>query len=211
LYFYKINQIEVPSLVGDVIPEYTASLEEYREKVISKYTKDLAKAGATTPILNVDWINSRGITFRYDRHAIEIRLLDEQECIKSDVAVSCYIRAALRGMLSSEDRPRLLPHGLLVEDLNSIIEKGLASRVQHPEGPTARSVCEYFYRLAFKHALDEEKLYLPIVKRRIDEGNLSEIISRKVKQKAQKTDMHEAIFSEYSNLVRSLRDNTPYF
>jgi hypothetical protein len=59
--------------------------------------------------------------------------------------------------------------------------------------------------------LDEEKLYLPIVKRRIDEGNLSEIISRKVKQKAQKTDMHEAIFSEYSNLVRSLRDNTPYF
>jgi gamma-glutamyl:cysteine ligase YbdK (ATP-grasp superfamily) len=211
MYFYKINQVEVPSLVGDVIPEYTDSLEAYREKVISRYSKDLARAGATEPILNVDWINSRGITFRYDRHAIEIRILDEQECVKSDVAVSCYIRAALRGLLSGEEKSHLLPHELLVKDFNSIIKEGLSAMVQHPEGPTARSVCEYFYRVACKNAMDEEKLYLPLVKRRIDEGNLSETISRKVKLKVQRTDIHEAIFEVYSTLVRSLTDNTPYF
>lgn len=210
MYFYKTNQMEVPSLVGDVIPEYTDSLEAYREKVIGGYSRDLARAGATKPILNVDWVNSRGITFRYDRHAIEIRILDEQECVKSDVAVSCYIRAALRGLLDDEEKPHLLPHELLVNDFNSTIKDGLSAKVQHPKGPTARSVCEYFYRLACRYALDEEKPYLPLVKRRIDEGNLSETISRKVKLRAQKTDMHEAIVGVYSNLVRSLADNTPY-
>jgi predicted CopG family antitoxin len=49
------------------------------------------------------------------------------------------------------------------------------------------------------------------MKRRIDEGSLSEVISRKVKQRAQNTDLHEAILGVYLNLVSSLRDNTPYF
>jgi gamma-glutamyl:cysteine ligase YbdK (ATP-grasp superfamily) len=211
MHFYKINQIEVPSLVGDVIPDYTDSLEAYREKVIGRYSSDLARAGATKPILNVDWVNSRGITFRYDRHAIEIRILDEQECVKSDVAVSCYIRAALRGLLSDKEESHLLSHELLVKDLNSVIKEGLSAKVQHPQGPTARSVCEHLYRLACKYALDEEKPYLPLIRRRIDEGNLSEIISREVKARTQKTDMHEAIVGVYTNLVRSLTDNTPYF
>jgi gamma-glutamyl:cysteine ligase YbdK (ATP-grasp superfamily) len=211
MYFYKTNQVEVPSLVGDVIPEYTDSLEAYREKVIRRYSSDLARAGATKPILDADWVNSRGITFRYDRHAIEIRVLDEQECVKSDVAVSCYIRAALRGLLNDEVESQLLPHELLVKDFESVIKKGLSAKVQHPEGPTARSVCEYLYRLACQHALDEEKPYLPLVKRRIDEGNLSEVISKRVSQRTQKTDMHEAIVGVYTSLVRSLADNTPYF
>jgi hypothetical protein len=211
MYFYKLNQKEIPSLVGDVIPEYTSSLEEYRKNVIGKYSAELAKAKADKSIQNVDWINSRGITFRYDRHAIEIRILDEQECIKSDVAISCYIRAALRGLLRDRDEVNLLPHELLVKDFNSVIKLGLNAKVLHPKGPTARAVCDYLYSLACDNALDEEKPYLIIMKRRIDEGSLSEVISRKVKQRTQKTDLHEAILGVYLNLVSSLRDNTPYF
>jgi gamma-glutamyl:cysteine ligase YbdK (ATP-grasp superfamily) len=211
MHFYKLNQKEIPSLVGDVIPEYTNSLEEYRKDVIGKYSEELARAEADKCIQNVDWINSRGITFRYDRHAIEIRILDEQECIKSDVAISCYIRAALRGLLSDIDEARFLPHELLVKDFNSVIKFGLNAKVQHPKGHTARAVCEYLYRVASDNALDEEKSYLSIMKRRIDEGNLSETIATRVKQKAQKTDLHEAILGVYLNLVRSLRNNTPFF
>jgi hypothetical protein len=92
-----------------------------------------------------------------------------------------------------------------------VIKFGLNAKVQHPKGHTARAVCDYLYRLACDNALDEEKPYLIIMKRRIDEGSLSEVISRKVKQRAQKTDLHEAILGVYLNLVSSLRDNTPYF
>jgi hypothetical protein len=127
------------------------------------------------------------------------------------VAVSCYIRATLRGLLAEAERLQLLPHELLVRDFNSVIKCGLYAKVNHPKGPTARSVCEEFYRIACEYALDEEKPYLPIVKRRIDEGNLSEITSSRVKQKAQKTEMHEAILDVYADLIQSLTSNEPYF
>ena len=38
LWFYKTNQSEVPSIAGDVVPEYVASFNQYRENVIGKYS-----------------------------------------------------------------------------------------------------------------------------------------------------------------------------
>ena len=211
LYFYRNNQNEIPSLVGDVIPEYVTSTKEYVETIIGRYSKELARANADKCIINVEWINSRGIVFRFDRRAIEIRLMDEQECIKSDVAVSCLIRAAMRGLLEDTCQTQLLPHELLVRDFNSVMENGLDAMVRHPKGPTGRDVCRYLLQVASNSATDDEKAYLPIVKRRIDEGNLSQVIARNVKQKSQKTDMREAIIGTYLSLVKSLKENKPYF
>jgi gamma-glutamyl:cysteine ligase YbdK (ATP-grasp superfamily) len=211
LYFYRNNQNEIPSLVGDVIPEYVASTDEYVETVIGGYSRDLAQADADKCITNVEWINSRGIVFRFDRHAIEIRLMDEQECIKSDVAVTCLIRAAMRGLLERAEQSHLLPHDLLVKDFNSVMKNGLDAKVRHPKGPTGRDVCRYLLQVASNSAIDDEKAYLPLVKRRIEEGNLSQILARNVKQKSQKAGMHEAIIGTYLSLVKSLKENKPYF
>ena len=37
LQFYKVNQNEVPSITGDVIPEYVSSLSQYKRDVIDRY------------------------------------------------------------------------------------------------------------------------------------------------------------------------------
>ncbi|WXG44367.1 MAG: glutamate-cysteine ligase family protein [Promethearchaeati archaeon SRVP18_Atabeyarchaeia-1] len=211
LHFYKKNQIEIPTLVGDVIPEYVNSTDEYVETVIGRYSRDLARANASKCIINVEWINSRGIVFRFDRHAIEIRVIDEQDCIKSDVAVSCLIRAAMRGLLRDDDKLQLPPHEMLVKDFNSVMRHGLDAKVQHPKGSTSRDVCRYLFQLASNNALDEEKAYLPIVRRRIEECNLSQAIARNVERGSQKVGMHEAILKTYLDLVKSLRENKPYF
>lgn len=211
LYFYRNNQNEIPSLVGDVIPDYVSTTEEYVETVIGRYSNELARANAEKCITNVEWINSRGIVFRFDRHAIEIRLIDEQECIRSDVAISCLVRAAMRGLLREENQAQLLPHELLVKDFNSVVKRGLDAKVQHPKGPTSRDVCRYLLELASNNALDEEKAYLVTVRRRIEEGNLSETIAKNVKRKSQKAGIHEAIVTTYLDLVRSLEENKPYF
>ncbi|MEM4713498.1 MAG: glutamate-cysteine ligase family protein, partial [Candidatus Bathyarchaeia archaeon] len=96
LYFYMENQKEIPSVTGKVVPEYVQSFKQYRREVIGRYSADLTKLGAHRCILNKDWVNSRGVIFRFERKALEIRVMDEQECIKSDVALSCFIRARLR-------------------------------------------------------------------------------------------------------------------
>jgi len=208
LWFYKTNQVEVPSIVGDVIPEYVASFNQYKEEVIGKYSQDLAKAGAGKTLLFKEWVNSRGVIFRFDRAALEIRVLDEQECIKSDVALSCFIRAALRGLMMQQ--AEFLSHDILVSDFNSVVSEGLDGMVLHPEGKTARQVCHYLFKLACESADEDEKKYLWLIKRRIDDGNLSELIRERVTRKAQKTDFLEAVRSVYSTLIKCLADNQPY-
>jgi gamma-glutamyl:cysteine ligase YbdK (ATP-grasp superfamily) len=209
LKFYMSNQVEVPSVTGDVIPEYVSSFSEYRTKIIEHYTSDMAHAGADQLILHKDWVNSRGAVLRFDRRAIEIRVMDEQECIKSDVAASCFTRALVRGLLKEE--AELYPHEMLVKDFNSIVAHGLNARTLHPHGGTARQVCQHFLRIASDNALEEEKEYMSIMQKRIESGSLSELIREGVEKKAQKTDLEEAIVSVYSKLIRSLVNNEPYF
>jgi gamma-glutamyl:cysteine ligase YbdK (ATP-grasp superfamily) len=209
LHFYMLNQKEVPSVAGDVVPEYVGSLNEYEGRIIGKYSRDLLVAGAGELLLGKDWVNSRGAIFRFDRRAVEVRVMDEQECVKSDVALSCFIRSALRGLM--KEKTELLPHELLVKDFNSTITRGLAAKVHNPQGHTAREVCSYFCRVALDNAEDEEKKYLSIVKKRIEGENLAETIRRRVQLRAQKTDLKEAIVGVYSRLIKCLVDNEPYF
>jgi gamma-glutamyl:cysteine ligase YbdK (ATP-grasp superfamily) len=209
LHFYMLNQKEVPSVAGDVVPEYVGSFNEYRDKIIGKYSRDLSAAGASKLLLGKDWVNSRGAIFRFDRRAVEVRVMDEQECVKSDVALSCFIRSALRGLM--REKTELSPHELLVKDFNATIADGLKAKVHNPHGHTSREVCSHFYRVALDNAEDEEKKYLSVVKKRIEGENLSETIRRHVQLRTQKTDLKEAFVSVYSKLIKCLNDNEPYF
>ncbi len=208
LKFYKANQKEVPSITGDVIPEYAASLNQYKRDVIGRYSRDLAGAGADKTLLNREWVNSRGVIFRFDRCALEVRVMDEQECIKSDVALSCFVRAAVRGMVASN--AGVLPHEVLVKNFNVIIKDGLNAEVSSPNGKTARQVCQHYLKIASEHAEEDEKNYLWLVEKRIEEGSLSELIRTRVLRRASKTDFHQAIIDVYSTLIRCLADNQPY-
>jgi gamma-glutamyl:cysteine ligase YbdK (ATP-grasp superfamily) len=200
---------EIPSMSGDVVPEHISSIRQFQTEVVNRYSQDLANAGAGKEILYKEWTNLRSVIFRFNREAIEIKIMDEQECIKSDVALSCFIRATIRGLLAEENE--LPPHHLLVSDYNSIVKNGLSAKVLHSHGETARQVCQHFLGLASKYADENEKKYLWIVKRRIEEGNLSELIRNRVTTKAQKTTFAEAILNVYLKLVECLSRNEPYF
>lgn len=209
LYFYKKAQKVVPSVAGDVVPEYVSSFEDYRKKVIERYSVELAKAGADSCLLYKEWVNSRGVILRSDRRALEIRVMDEQECVRSDVALSAFIRALLRGLMN--DGVQLLPRRILVHDFNSVIKFGLSAEVHHPIGPFARDVCQHLLRTALSYATEEEKEYLPLVQKRVECGSLSESIRKRVGVRAQKASLKEAVIDVYSALSDCLIRNDPFF
>jgi len=208
LFFYEINQKEVPSIAGDIIPEYVNSFEEYKKITVERYSQDLMRMSAPRCIMHKEWLNSRGAVIRSDRKAIEIRVMDEQECIKSDVALSCFMRSLLRSFI--RDEKTYLPNNILTEDFKAVIRDGLDAKVQHPRGDTARNVCRYFYKLAWESASSEEKEYLGIVGKRIDEGNLSNLILRDVAAKSKRKDFREAIQTVYSSMIKNLVENKVY-
>jgi len=206
LHFYSTNQLEVPSITGSLIPEYINSLAEYNKSTVQQYSQDLTKLKAPRCLINKEWLNSRGAVIRPSRRAVEIRVLDEQESVKSDVALSCYIRAMLRGILADSEFPYVV-HEVLVHDFKNVMRKGLDAKVQHPSGKTARQVCRHLLDLASKNATSEEKEYLPIITQRIQNGNLSNIILKRVTHRTQKTNFEEAIVSVYSKLADCLEKN----
>ncbi len=208
LKFYAENQIEISSVTGSVIPESTSSFCQYKNEVIDRYSSDLAVAGAGKPIVGREWVNSRGVILRFDRKAVEIRVMDEQECIKSDVALSCFVRALAKGLM--KEKTEHLPYELLVRDYNSIVRAGLKATVLHPHGRIAREVHKHFLKIAWENATEEEKKYLPILEKKMERGNVSEIIRERLQSKSQKTDLAEAIINIYSGLKKNLMDNIPY-
>ncbi|UCD73432.1 MAG: hypothetical protein JSW01_01960 [Candidatus Bathyarchaeota archaeon] len=134
--------------------------------------------------------------------------MDEQECIKADVALSCFLRALLRGLL--EDPELNPPHTSLIQDFKTIVKYGMNAETRHPQGSTAQDVCRHLYRVAEINADEEEKRYLWIVKKRIEEGPLSYLITRDVERRRQETSLEEAIFKVYSNLAEKLQKNQIY-
>ncbi len=208
LHFYSLNQKEIPSITGDVIPEYVESFEEYHINVISRYSGDLRSANAPACLLNKEWMNSRGAVFRFDRSAIEIRVMDEQECVKVDVAFSCFIRCVLRAWLA--DEVNLCPHEELVRDLWSIVANGLRAKVSHPNASTARDVCFGFLETAEAAGTAEERGYLDIVERRIREGSLADLILRDLLGSVGIRNFDNAVFEIYTRLAKCLHDNIPY-
>ena len=209
LQFYKANQKQIPSVAGEVIPEYVDSFSQYKRDVIGRYSQDLARAGASKTLLFREWVNSRGVIFRFDRRALEVRVMDEQECVKSDVALSCFIRAALRGLIAK--KAELLPHDVLTKDFSEVVKNGLNAKVENPSGKTARQVCEHYFNLALDYAEEDEKRYMWIIKKRLEGGSLSELIRDRVLTRAKKTDFHQAVINVYLTLIKCLSDNEPYF
>jgi gamma-glutamyl:cysteine ligase YbdK (ATP-grasp superfamily) len=209
LFYYQQSQVRIPSLLGHIVPETVSSFHEYRQKIISRYSRDLAAHGAPQFMLHREWLNSRGAIFRFDRHAIEIRIMDEQECIRADVAMSCFLRACLRGLFNQQSLNTPRQH--LIQDFHAVMQQGLKARVLHQHGPTAKHVCRMLLHIATNHATREEKQYLSSVKRRIEEGNLADLLRRDIEKKAQKTTMHEAILTIYARLIQNLQRNEMYF
>ncbi len=98
---YRHNQERIPSIAGKVIPEQLFSHQEYDEKIFRRIRNDI-KSYDTAGILDQHFLNSRGAIARFDRGAIEIRIIDIQECPAADIAVLSIITEVIKRLCSEE-------------------------------------------------------------------------------------------------------------
>ncbi len=105
IFFYRNNQIRVPSISGSIIPETVSTMAEYRQRILERMYVDIAPHD-TEGILRHEWLNSRGAIPRFERSAIEIRLPDIQECPVADMAVLW----AMAGTIKSHVEERWISH-----------------------------------------------------------------------------------------------------
>jgi len=101
MHYYKTNQKEIPHMTGKVIPEQVFTKTDYHKVIFEPITKAI-KAYDTENILDHHFLNSRGAISRFDRNAIEIRVIDIQENPSADIAIAAFIIEVLKLLVSEE-------------------------------------------------------------------------------------------------------------
>lgn len=94
---YRLNAKRVPEVAGQVIPEPVRSEHEYRDRILQPLYDALAPYDADG-VLRHEWANARGAIARFERGAIEIRVVDTQECPTADLAVVALLVAVVRAL-----------------------------------------------------------------------------------------------------------------
>jgi len=101
LVVYRDNCARIPSVTGAVVPEPVGSIGEYLERVLEPIYADLLPHDPERVLRN-EWVNARGAIARFDRMAIEIRVLDVQETPLMDVAYAALIVEVLKLLCADE-------------------------------------------------------------------------------------------------------------
>ena len=94
---YRHNQQRVPAIAGSVVPEPVSSVAEYHQRILQPMYEAIAPHDPDE-VLREEWLNSRGAIVRFDRSALEIRVIDCQETPTQDLAICAQVVEVLRAL-----------------------------------------------------------------------------------------------------------------
>lgn len=100
LTFYEKNQQKITAITGLVIPEYIKTEADYREQILKPMYQAIAPFDREN-ILQEEWLNSRGAIPKFDYGALEIRIIDSQECPDADITIAKTIFSILKSWCDS--------------------------------------------------------------------------------------------------------------
>ena len=117
---YRDHPARVPALIGQVIPDNATSRADYEANVLAPMYR------AITPfdpdgMMQHEWLNARGAIARFDRNALEIRVIDTQECPQADLAIAALTSAVARMLYGGHWAPLAAQQGIATGALVKIL------------------------------------------------------------------------------------------
>ncbi|HKJ30940.1 MAG TPA: glutamate-cysteine ligase family protein [Balneolales bacterium] len=218
LEYYRTNQVKVPTITGKVVPETVASIQEYQDKILKPMYRDIAPYDIEG-ILQEEWLNSRGAIARFERGAIEIRILDIQECPLADLSIVELIISVLKALVderwsSYEDQIAWSENYLSTILLNTIkngstsvlTDTGYLSQfgVDDRNYVSAGELWRFMVDDLLPYQKDENELFRAPLEIILDHGSLSERIVKAIGGSPEQTD----ILRVYQKLADHLQEGT---
>jgi carboxylate-amine ligase len=215
LEYYKTNQKEIPEMTGLVIPERVFTKVDYYATIFEPIKKAI-RPYDSKKILDHHFLNSRGAIARFDRNAIEIRLVDIQESPKADIAICVLIIEVLKLLvdkkLGSIQQQKKWFKQDLFEILNPIIKDAETFTVSNLEylklfkiedASTVQNIWKHLYELTKPNIHESHHEALNVI---LTQGTLATRIL-----KAVGNDYSEKnITKVYTQLAQCLQDNTMF-
>jgi len=154
--FYSKNQQKIPSISGEIIPEFITSRKQYEQYILQPMYQEIS-AYDKQGLLQFEWLNSRGAIAKFDYSAIEIRIIDSQECVQADIAIAHFSHAILKYWYERKEiylenpipTSRLKPiyDAAIIEGLDVIVDDmEVLKQWQLPQHPmTLKEAWSYLY------------------------------------------------------------------
>lgn len=131
---YRHHQQIIPSTMGACIPDPTSSPADYRARIVEPMLRDVARHDALPAdhagSLMHEWIDVRAAVPRFARNAIEIRILDVQECPAADLAIAAAVTALTRRLYDGGTGDPL-PTGTLLGIFSDCIRNADRATITH--------------------------------------------------------------------------------
>jgi gamma-glutamyl:cysteine ligase YbdK (ATP-grasp superfamily) len=209
---YRTNARRVPSVSGKVIPEPCYTEHDYRTILLQKIYDDIAPLDPDG-ILQDEWLNARGAIARFDRGAIEIRVLDLQEHPGVDVAILQFTVGVLKALMSKrwvdmktlmaldmEAMSDLLTRTTASAGNAAIVLPGFGACFGNATAMTAGELWKYLYSELADEIWSEGDPGKDYIKTILDNGNLSQRIVSALGENP----TNQRIFEVYRALGESL-------
>lgn len=210
---YRTNASRVPLMAGLVVPEPIYTRDGYEREILGRLYQQLSPLDPDG-ILQQPFANARGAMARFDRGAIEIRVLDIQECPLADLALAKLIievaRALTQERWSSHDQQR----GVAAEPLHSVlldtIRDAEHTRLKEPGllqafGVTGSSIwAADLWAQLFEQVMPQGSKWTPVLERLLSMGTLSSRIIKRFRQPPDRP----AIQVVYGELASCLENGT---
>ncbi|MCB1977568.1 MAG: glutamate--cysteine ligase [Nitrosomonas sp.] len=94
---YRTHQIKIPASMGKVIPDTVISRNTYQQRILAPMYREIDNYDPDG-VLRHEWLNVRGAVARFDRNAIEIRVMDVQECPYADLAIAVVLMNIIKAL-----------------------------------------------------------------------------------------------------------------
>jgi gamma-glutamyl:cysteine ligase YbdK (ATP-grasp superfamily) len=101
---YRTHQAKISSTIGRVIPEPATSRAEYEAQILAPMYREIAPLDPEG-VLQHEWLNVRGAVPRFERNALEIRVIDVQECPQADLAIAAAVVAVVKALYDAQWTP----------------------------------------------------------------------------------------------------------
>ena len=216
---YRRNADAVPELNGEIVPEIVSSRAEYEERILAPMYRAV-KPHDPQGVLQHEWLNARGAIPRFDRGAIEIRVLDAQECPRVDVAFAALIMDLAQWLTESAfyrpDPATQLPTRMLSQIFVATTHEADRARIGAEEyletfGMQRRDAEAGVLWQHIAERLDRQNsprasVWRPVMEYVLTRGPLARRLLRAVGPRPSRGALHEL----YSALADSLQEGKPF-
>ena len=212
---YRRNAEKIPSITGLVIPEPADNYLDYQNMILQPMYAAIAPHDPEG-ILQYEWLNSRGAIARFDRNAIEIRVLDTQETPQADIAIAAMSITILKKLAaaiwSDVTEQNQLDTEALAELLMLVIKEGELATIANKsylelfEFPDRKGQVQELWRYLLESISADDTDLIPELRKTIEYIIHCGPLARRIKQSIGKECKRSHMEETYRQLCDCLHD-----